>query len=299
MALFGLGSTAPQYMEQAIFDLAVFRFYSLRHQFDDFQSFWHAKTVNPDGGEVRLVDNLYAQVSKYPKDETLRSQLSEACLELEKYWNKKFGASPESLSLFGVVKFQAEEALEKSELHSKEVGTNNAETQINTTGRVSAFLRGLYQYELQIKQFRQVHFDNATKIHFFLDGLNEALSSSFKYSGSVLKVLEQDSYIQNEDVTWGRWTLFRDSTGFSDVWIVRIENGRAEVYSAVQKLSQDSYELDDSRRGIHFDSEIFKAIDKTQITAFENSEFKLSPPAYFQMLSMLNASGEPVFDEKR
>jgi hypothetical protein len=295
MALFGLGSNALQYMEQAVFDLAVFRFYSLRHQFEDFQSFWHAKTAKPDGEEIRLVDNLYAQVSKYPKDETLRSQLSEACLELEKYWNKKFGASPESLSLFGVVKAQAEEVLGRSEAQSKEVGANDSVVQINTTGRIEDCLRNLYQYELQIKQLGSVHFDNQTKIHFFLDDLNEALSSSFKYSGSVLKVLEQDSYIQNEDVTWGRWTLFRDSTGFSDVWIVRIENGRAEVFKALQKLSKDSYELDDSRRGIHFDSEIFKAIDKTQITAYENSEFNLNPPAYFQMLAMLNTSGEPIF----
>jgi hypothetical protein len=135
-------------------------------------------------------------------------------------------------------------------------------------------------------------------MHFFLNGLNESLSSSFKYSGSVLKVLDQDSYIQNEDTTWGRWTLFRDSTGYSDIWIVRIENGKAEVVKAVSKLNQDTYELDESIRGIHFDSEIFKAIDKTQISAFENSEFNLSPPSYFQMLSMLNVTGVEVFEKR-
>jgi hypothetical protein len=79
---------------------------------------------------------------------------------------------------------------------------------------------------------------------------------------------------------------------------VRIENGKAEVVKAVSKLNQDTYELDESIRGIHFDSEIFKAIDKTQISAFENSEFKLSPPSYFQMLSMLNVTGEEVFEKR-
>lgn len=296
MALFNLGSNAPQHMEQANFDAAVFRFYSLRHQFQDFQSFWHSKTTGPDGREIRQVDNLYAQVGKYPKDEMLRSQLSEACLELEKYWNKKFGTSPESLTLFGVVKSQAEESLAKA--LTQEVAMKGAPVPSNPEGRVDRLMRNLYQYEHQIAQLNPVRFDDATKIHFFLDGLNEALSSSFKYSGSVLKVLEQDSYIQNEDVTWGRWTLFRDSTGFSDVWIVRIENGRADVFKAVQKLNQDSYELENTSRGIHFDSEIFKAIDKTQIAAFENSEYNLSPPAYFQMLSMLNVSGEPIFERR-
>ena len=295
MALFNIGSSAPQHMEQALFDATVFRFYSLRHKFEDFQSFWHSKTVGSDGREIRLVDNLYAQVSKFPKDEALRTQLSEACLELEKYWNKKFGTSLESLSLFGVVKSQAEEVLAKAEALAQEAGNKNPQAPINPETRVDWLMRNLYQYEQKISQLDPVCFDDSTKIHFFLEGLNEALSSSFKYSGSVLKVLEQDSYIQNEDVTWGRWTLFRDSTGFSDVWIVRIENGRAVVFKAVQKLSQDNYELDDTSRGIHFDSEIFKAIDKTQIAAFENSEYNLSPPAYFQMLSMLNVSGEPIF----
>ena len=95
MALFNLGSSAPQHMEQVLFDETVYKFYRLRHQYEDFQSFWHAKT-NSGGVEVRLVDSLLANASKFPKDEALRAQLSEACLEIEKYWNKKFGSSPES-----------------------------------------------------------------------------------------------------------------------------------------------------------------------------------------------------------
>jgi hypothetical protein len=298
MTLFNLGSTAPQYMYQSMFDTTVYRFYSSRHQFEDFQSFWHAKTVGFDGGEARLVDRLFMQVSKYPKDAELKSQLSEACLQLEKYWSKKFGASPESFKLFGVIQSQAEDALVRFETQVKEESVKHTDALFNTGTRVDCCMRNLYHYEQQINQLQTIHFDNQTKIHFFLDGLNEALSSSFKYSGSVLKVLEQDSYIQNEDVTWGRWTLFRDSTGFSDIWIVRIENGRAEVFRAIQKLNQNSYELDESTKGIHFDSEIFKAIDKTQISAFENSEFNLSAPSYFQMLSMLNTSGEPIFEKR-
>ncbi|QWD64589.1 hypothetical protein [Polynucleobacter sp. MWH-UH2A] len=293
MALFNLGSSAPQYMEQASFDEAVYRFYRLRHQYEDFQSFWHAKT-NGSNGEVRLVDSLLVNASKYPKDETLRSQLSEACLEIEKYWNKKFGSSPESLSIFGVIYSQSEEAMLK--LQTQAVDIKQAEAHVNLATRVEACMRNLYRYEMQIQHKKPIRFDDQIKIHFYLDGLNETLSSSYKYSGSVLKVLEQDSYIQSEDVTWGRWTLFRDSTGFSDVWIVKIQNGKADVFSAVEKLNQDTFELDESIRGIHFDSEIFKAIDKTQVTAFDNSEFNLSPPAYFQMLAMLNATGEKVFD---
>jgi hypothetical protein len=210
----------------------------------------------------------------------------------------KFGSSSEALSVFSSIKSQAEEALLKSEAQAQEVNTKSSQPPVNPDTRVDSCMRNLYRYEMQIAQLNPVSFDVQTKMHFFLKGLNESLSSSFKYSGSVLKVLDQDSYIQNEDTTWGRWTLFRDSTGYSDIWIVRIENGRAEVVKAVSKLNQDTYELDESIRGIHFDSEIFKAIDKTQISAFENSEFKLSPPSYFQMLSMLNVTGVEVFEKR-
>ena len=298
MALFNLGSTTPQYMDQSLFDAAIFRFYCLRHQYEDFQSFWHAKKVDSSGAEIRLVDSLFAQAAKYTKDEHLRGQLSQACLEIEKYWNMKFGSSSESLSVFSSIKSQAEEALLKSEAQAQELNAKSSQSPVNPDSRVDSCMRNLYRYEMQIAQLNPVSFDEQTKMHFFLNGLNESLSSSFKYSGSVLKVLDQDSYIQNEDTTWGRWTLFRDSTGYSDIWIVRIENGRAEVVKAVSKLNQDTYELDESIRGIHFDSEIFKAIDKTQISAFENSEFNLSPPSYFQMLSMLNVTGVEVFEKR-
>lgn len=295
MALFNIGSNTPQYLEQTLFDVAVFRFYSLRHQFEDFQSFWHAKTAGADGVEIRLVDSLFAQVVRHPKDDLLRAQLSEACLEVEKYWNVKFGVSPESLSLFGGIKSQAEESLLKFDTETQQNGSKNSQIVLNPEARVSVCMTNLRQFEKQLAKLRPANFDSQTRIHFFLDGLNEALSSSFKYSGSVLKVLEQDCYTQNDDVTWGRWTLFRDSTGYSDIWIVRIDNGRAEVLKTVKKLSQDSYELEESVRGIHFDSEIFKAIDKTRLSAYENSEFNLNPPAYFQMLEMLHANGEPIF----
>ena len=298
MALFNLGSTTPQYMDQSLFDAAIFRFYCLRHQYEDFQSFWHAKKVDSSGAEIRLVDSLFAQAAKYTKDEHLRGQLSQACLEIEKYWNMKFGSSSESLSVFSSIKSQAEEALLKSEAQAQELNAKSSQSPVNPDSRVDSCMRNLYRYEMQIAQLNPVSFDVQTKMHFFLNGLNESLSSSFKYSGSVLKVLDQDSYIQNEDTTWGRWTLFRDSTGYSDIWIVRIENGKAEVVKAVSKLNQDTYELDESIRGIHFDSEIFKAIDKTQISAFENSEFNLSPPSYFQMLSMLNVTGVEVFEKR-
>ena len=298
MALFNLGSTTPHYMEQALFDATVYRFYCLRHHYEDFESFWHAKTVSSSGAEIRLVDNLFSQVSKFPKDESLRSQLSQASLEIEKYWNKKFGTSPESISIFGGIKSQSENALLKAEAQTQESGTKGEQDHLNLESRVSTCMRNLYIFEKKIPELGLVKFDHQTKIHFFLEGLNEELSSSFKYSGSVLKVLDQDSYIQNENVTWGRWTLFRDSTGFSDIWIVRIENGKAEVFKAISKLNEGAYELDESIRGIHFDAEIFKAIDKTQIAAFENSEFNLNPPAYFQMLCMMSATGEKVFENR-
>jgi hypothetical protein len=60
----------------------------------------------------------------------------------------------------------------------------------------------------------------------------------------------------------------------------------------ISKTDADAYTLDEIPRGIQFDSEIFKAIDKTRITAFDNSEFNDPPPPYFQMLSMMDAVGD-------
>ena len=289
MSLFNSRS-APQFMEQALFDASIIGFYCSRFQYDSFESFWHAKSTRADGSESRLADLLFSKVDSYPKDDLLRTQMSQACLELEKFWFNKYGISHESFGLFSGIKSQADTAWANAQ--AQEEIAKNAAHNLPPETRVDKFLKSLGIYDSALATLNLAKFDDETKMHYFLSDIDESLSSSFRYSGSVLKVLEQDSYIQNDDVTWGRWTLFRDATGFVDIWIVRIEDGRAAVVKIISKLADESYVLDETPKGIQFDSEIFKAIDKTSISAFENSEFYSTPPAYFQMISMVEALGE-------
>lgn len=284
MGLFDLVKGKPSYMGQLQFDLNVSQFYCERFKYDSFQDFWHASSPKSDGGVARLVDQLYACEADFPKDDLLHAQLAQACLDIEKHWFNTYGISPESLTLFSNISLQASQAYEEHmQLEPAEQIEPNPEIRVDDCNR------SFKKYEQRLAELGLPAFDDAIKIHYFMNDINENLSALFKYSGSVLRVLEQDSYMQDDDVSWGRWTLFRDTTGYTDIWIVRIEAGRAEVVKMVSKVDADSYNLDETPRGIQFDSEIFKAIDKTRITAFDNSEFNDPPPPYFQMLSMMKA----------
>jgi hypothetical protein len=287
MGLFDLIKSGPLQMSQLQFDYCVFDHYRERFNYDSFQNFWHASLTNSDGSVGRLVDRLYACEDGFPKDGLLHAQLAEASLLIEKHWFNTYGISPESLSLFSGICTQAQQALEQ-QLGSEVPQSIEPDPEL----RVDGCQKSLNTYEQNLAQMGLTKFDDLTKIHYFMVDMNETLSASFKYSGSVLKVLEQDSYMQDDDVSWGRWTLFRDATGYTDVWIVRIESGKAEVVKMISKLDADSYSLDESPRGIQYDLEIFKAIDKTRITAFDNSEFNDPPPPYFQMLSMMDVMGD-------
>ena len=284
MGLFDLVKGKPSFMGQLQFDMSVFQFYGERFRYDSFQHFWHATTPKADGGEARLVDQLYACEVEFPKDDFLHAQLAQACLDIEKHWFNTYGISPESHTLFLNISLQARQAFEESIALEPA-----AQVEQNPELRVEGCNTSFKKYEQGLTELGLTPFDDAIKIHYFMNDINENLSAPFKYSGSVLKVLEQDSYMQDDDVSWGRWTLFRDTTGYTDIWIVRIEGGRAEVVKMVSKVDADTYSLDEAPRGIQFDSEIFKAIDKTRITAFDNSEFNDPPPPYFQMLSMMKA----------
>jgi hypothetical protein len=273
-------------MSQRQFDQCVFDHYCERFGYDSFQSFWHASISNADGSVGRLVDRLFAFEENFPKDSNLHSQFAEASLIIEKHWFNTYGISPESFSIFSNICTQARRALEE-QLNSEAPQTVEPDPE----SRVDSCQNSLKTYEQNLAQMGLPKFDDLTKIQYFMVDMNEALSTPFKYSGSVLKVLEQDSYMQ-DDVSWGRWTLFRDTTGYTDVWIVRIESGKAEVVKMISKVDADTYSLDESLRGIQFDPEIFKAIDKTRITAFDNSEFNDPAPPYFQMLSMMDIVGD-------
>jgi hypothetical protein len=286
MGLFDLIKSGPLQMSQRQFDQCVFDHYCERFKYDSFQNFWHANISNADGSVGRLADRLYAFEEDFPKDSLLHAQFAEASLIIEKYWFNTYGISLESLSIFSNICTQARQALE-DQLGSETPQNVEADPELRADGCQNS----LKTYEQNLAQMDLPKFDDLTKIQYFLVDMNEALSTPFKYSGSVLKVLEQDSYMQ-DDVSWGRWTLFRDATGYTDVWIVRIESGKAEVVKMISKVDADTYSLEECPRGIQFDSEIFKAIDKTRITAFDNSEFNDPPPPYFQMLSMMDATGD-------
>ena len=94
MGLFDLVKGRPSFMGQLQFDVSVFHFYGGRFKYDSFQDFWHATIPKADGGEVRLVDQLYACEVEFPKDDFLHAQLAQACLDIEKHWFNTYGINP-------------------------------------------------------------------------------------------------------------------------------------------------------------------------------------------------------------
>jgi hypothetical protein len=114
MGLFDLVKGRPSFMGQLQFDMNVFQFYGERFKYDSFQHFWHATIPKADGGEARLVDQLYACEVEFPKDDFLHAQLAQVCLDIEKHWFNTYGISPESQSLFLNISAQARQAYEES-----------------------------------------------------------------------------------------------------------------------------------------------------------------------------------------
>ena len=280
------GKSGADVMCQALFNVVTYLPYCSRANYQDFNEFWHAKVKNSNGAEERLNQIFFNYSAHFTKDELLLKQLSQATLEIEKYWISKYGLSSRSIALFSVLKKLADQylpdgtkALESDFMHG--ASHPNPET------RVAQCMLDLKAFEALLPALAPTEISPEERTHFFVADLYENAVSHYKYSGSDLKVYEEDSYFIDSQTCWGRWGLFRNSTLLTDTWIVLIKNDVPTVQKIVIAKANGDFDLDEEPKKIEIDPEILAAISKTKSTGVENAASFGMPPKYLQMIAML------------
>lgn len=281
------GKSGADLMCQALFNVVAFLPYCSRANYQDFNDFWHAKVKNSSGAEERLNQIFFNYSAHFTKDEQLLKQLSQATLEIEKYWISKYGLSNRSISLFTTVKKLADQYLPDG-TKAQESDFMHGVSHPHPEARVAQCILDLKLFESLLPTLGTIEISPEERTHFFVADLYENAVSHFKYSGSDLKVYEEDSYFIDSQTYWGRWGLFRNSSLLTDTWIILIKNDVPTVQKVVIAKANGDYDLDEEPKKIEIDPEILAAISKTKSTGVENAASFGMPPKYLQMIAMLN-----------
>ena len=281
------GKSGADIMCQALFNVVAFLPYCSRANYQDFNDFWHAKVKNANGAEERLNQIFFNYSAHFTKDEQLLKQLSQATLEIEKYWISKYGLSGRSIALFSVLKKLADQYLPDG-TKAQESDFMHGASHPNPETRVAQCMLDLKAFEALLPTLAPTEISPEERTHFFVADLYENAVSHYKYSGSDLKVYEEDSYFIDSQTYWGRWGLFRNSTLLTDTWIVLIKNDVPTVQKIVIAKADGDFYLDEEPKKIEIDPEILAAISKTKSTGVENAASFGMPPKYLQMIAMLN-----------
>ena len=281
------GKSGADVMCQALFNVVAYLPYCSRANYQDFNEFWHAKVKSANGAEERLNQIFFNYSAHFTKDELLLKQLSQATLEIEKYWISKYGLSNRSIALFSTLKKLADQYLPDGS-KAQESDFMHGATHPNPEARVAQCMLDLKAFETLLPSLAPIEISSEERTHFFVADLYENAVSHYKYSGSDLKVYEEDSYFIDSQTYWGRWGLFRNSTLLTDTWIVLIKNDVPTVQKIVIAKADGDFDLDEEPKKIEIDPEILAAISKTKSTGVENAASFGMPPKYLQMIAMLN-----------
>jgi len=281
------GKSGADVMCQALFNVVAYLPYCSRANYQDFNEFWHAKVKSANGAEERLNQIFFNYSAHFTKDEQLLKQLSQATLEIEKYWISKYGLSSRSIALFSVLKKLADQYLPDG-TKAQESDFMHGASHPNPETRVAQCMLDLKAFEALLPALAPTEISPEERTHFFVADLYENAVSHYKYSGSDLKVYEEDSYFIDSQTCWGRWGLFRNSTLLTDTWIVLIKNDVPTVQKIVIAKADGDFDLDEEPKKIEIDPEILAAISKTKSTGVENAASFGMPPKYLQMIAMLN-----------
>ena len=281
------GKSGAVVMCQALFNVVAYLPYCSRANYQDFNEFWHAKVKSANGAEERLNQIFFNYSAHFTKDELLLKQLSQATLEIEKYWISKYGLSSRSIALFSVLKKLADQYLPDG-TKAQESDFMHGASHPNPEARVAQCMLDLKAFEALLPALAPTEISPEERTHFFVADLYENAVSHYKYSGSDLKVYEEDSYFIDSQTYWGRWGLFRNSTLLTDTWIVLIKNDVPTVQKIVIAKADGDFDLDEEPKKIEIDPEILAAISKTKSTGVENAASFGMPPKYLQMIAMLN-----------
>ena len=280
------GKSGADVMCQALFNVVTYLPYCSRANYQDFNEFWHAKVKNSNGAEERLNQIFFNYSAHFTKDEQLLKQLSQATLEIEKYWISKYGLSGRSIALFSVLKKLADQYLPDG-TKAQESDFMHGASHPNPETRVAQCMLDLKAFEALLPTLAPTEISPEERTHFFVADLYENAVSHYKYSGSDLKVYEEDSYFIDSQTCWGRWGLFRNSMLLTDTWIVLIKNDVPTVQKIVIAKANGDFDLDEEPKKIEIDPEILAAISKTKTTGVENAASFGMPPKYLQMIAML------------
>ena len=280
------GKSGADVMCQALFNVVAYLPYCSRANYQDFNEFWHAKVKNSNGAQERLNQIFFNYSAHFTKDELLLKHLSQATLEIEKYWISKYGLSSRSIALFSVLKKLADQYLPDG-TKAQESDFMHGASHPNPETRVAQCMLDLKAFEALLPALAPTEISPEERTHFFVADLYENAVSHYKYSGSDLKVYEEDSYFIDSQTYWGRWGLFRNSTLLTDTWIVLIKNDVPTVQKIVIAKSDGDFNLDEEPKKIEIDPEILAAISKTKSTGVENAASFGMPPKYLQMIAML------------
>jgi len=281
------GKSGADVMCQALFNVVTYLPYCSRANYQDFNEFWHAKVKSANGAEERLNQIFFNYSAHFIKDELLLKQLSQATLEIEKYWISKYGLSNRSIALFSTLKKLADQYLPDGS-KAQESDFMHGASHPNPETRVAQCMLDLKAFEALLPALAPTEISPEERTHFFVADLYENAVSHYKYSGSDLKVYEEDSYFIDSQTYWGRWGLFRNSTLLTDTWIVLIKNDVPTVQKIVIAKADGDFDLDEEPKKIEIDPEILAAISKTKSTGVENAASFGMPPKYLQMIAMLN-----------
>jgi hypothetical protein len=280
------GKSGAVVMCQALFNVVAYLPYCSRANYQDFNEFWHAKVKSANGAEERLNQIFFNYSAHFTKDELLLKQLSQATLEIEKYWISKYGLSNRSIALFSTLKKLADQYLPDGS-KAQESDFMHGASHPNPEARVAQCMLDLKAFETLLPSLVPIDISSEERTHFFVADLYENAVSHYKYSGSDLKVYEEDSYFIDSQTCWGRWGLFRNSTLLTDTWIVLIKNDVPTVQKIVIAKADGDFDLDEEPKKIEIDPEILAAISKTKSTGVENAASFGMPPKYLQMIAML------------
>lgn len=280
------GKSGADVMCQALFNVVAYLPYCSRANYQDFNEFWHAKVKSANGTEERLNQIFFNYSAHFTKDELLLKQLSQATLEIEKYWISKYGLSNRSIALFSALKKLADQYLPDG-TKAQESDFMHGASHPNPEARVAQCMLDLKAFETLLPTLAAIEISSDERTHFFVADLYENAVSHYKYSGSDLKVYEEDSYFIDSQTYWGRWGLFRNSTLLTDTWIVLIKNDVPTVQKIVIAKADGDFDLDEEPKKIEIDPEILAAISKTKTTGVENAASFGMPPKYLQMIAML------------
>jgi hypothetical protein len=280
------GKSGAVVMCQALFNVVAYLPYCSRANYQDFNEFWHAKVKSANGAEERLNQIFFNYSAHFIKDELLLKQLSQATLEIEKYWISKYGLSNRSIALFSTLKKLADQYLPDGS-KAQESDFMHGASHPNPEARVAQCMLDLKAFETLLPSLVPIDISSEERTHFFVADLYENAVSHYKYSGSDLKVYEEDSYFIDSQTCWGRWGLFRNSTLLTDTWIVLIKNDVPTVQKIVNAKANGDFDLDEEPKKIEIDPEILAAISKTKSTGVENAASFGMPPKYLQMIAML------------